>query len=425
MPASDLLPELPDYSPIEINPPRSTAAVGFTKAAVVKMKCPPGKYEAFFWDASCRGLGVRALASGRRSWVYQYRDEGGRTRRLRLGDLTVVSLEDAREAARRHGASVVQGGNPSADRRVKRQAARVIDVVAEYLKYAEQKQRPRSYAETKRYLLKHCKSLHHECADTVPRAVIASELGRIASKHGPIAANRARAALSAMWFWGLRTGRIGSEANPVAFTIKYQETSRDRVLSDEELKAIWAATAGGGAYDRIVRLCLLTGCRREEIGALRWSEVGDEWITIGADRMKGGVKHEVALLPAIAACLPERSAEAAERVFSRDSTRFSGYSQCKARLDAKLAKAGQHLAHWGMHDLRRTISTRLHDAGAQPVVIEALLAHQQQGVAAVYNRASFRQMKRETLATWRGLLDGIVGGTLGGGYLVEVTGKAA
>ena len=65
-------------------------------------------------------------------------------------------------------------------------------------------------------------------------------------------------------------------------------------------------------------------------------------------------------------------------------------------------------ATWGLHDLRRTFSTRLHDAGVEPLVIEALLAHKQQGVAAVYNRASFRAAKRAALMRWHKILAGII-----------------
>jgi integrase len=328
---------------------------------------------------------------------------------MKLGDLTAVSLDAAREAARQHAASIVRGGNPAAERQAKREAPRVGDLIEAYLPYAKEKQRPRSYRETERYLTNHCKPLHREVADQCPRAVIAALLERVARNSGTTAANRCRAALSSFWVWGLKTGRLNGEANPVAFTVKHQERSRDRVLSDAELKAIWAATGGTSSYDRIVRLCLLTGCRRDEIGGLCWDEIGDEWITISADRMKGKLTHEVPLLPAIAACLPQASAEGGT-VFGWVGNGFNGWSESKARLDDRLTKAGHQLAHWTLHDLRRTLSTRLHDAGTvQPVVIEALLAHKQPGVAGVYNRASFRQAKREALARWLGLLEGIVG----------------
>jgi integrase len=65
------------------------------------------------------------------------------------------------------------------------------------------------------------------------------------------------------------------------------------------------------------------------------------------------------------------------------------------------------MSDWGLHDLRRTFSTRLHDAGVEPLVIEALLAHKQQGVAAVYNRASFHDAKRAALMRWHTILTDI------------------
>jgi integrase len=397
----------------------------FTKPTVAKMACLLGRTETFYWDKNCRGLGVRCLESGKRSWVFQYRDAGGHTRRMGVGDLTVIDLDTAREAARRHAANLIQGGNPSVERGQARRALRIGDAVEDYLKYAKNKQRARSYRETERYLRRHAKALHSEHIDTVPRHVIATLLDRAAGRHGPVAANRMRAHLSAFFTWAIMTGRSTREANPVAFTIQHREVPKSRVLSDDELQAVWKATGGTCPYDRIVRLCLLTGCRRDEIGGMQWSEIGNEWITIPADRMKGKAAHEVELLPAIAACLPPRPADGGTGAVFSQVGAFNGFCHGKLRLDAKLAKAGHHLAAWGLHDMRRTLSTRLHDAGAPPIAIEALLAHKQQGVAGIYNRASFREAKREALATWHKLLGEIVGGTLGGGYLFEVSGRAA
>jgi integrase len=178
------------------------------------------------------------------------------------------------------------------------------------------------------------------------------------------------------------------------------EKRRERTLTDEELRAIWKATDQGGDYERIVRLCLLTGCRREEIGGLRWDEVHHDRLEIGTERMKGGIAHEVPLLPAIAETLPVRSEGVS--MFGRRGTGFSGWSKAKRALE--LATAGHCMRPWTLHDLRRTFSTRLHDAGIEPLVVEALLAHKQQGVAAVYNRASFREAKRSALTRWHEIL---------------------
>jgi integrase len=208
----------------------------------------------------------------------------------------------------------------------------------------------------------------------------------------------------------LRTSRIESDSNPVSFTSREPEKSRDRTLTDAEIKAVWDATDGEDDYSRIVRLCLLTGCRREEIGGLRSEEIEIDRLLIGAKRMKGGMVHEVPILPMMAVALPPKPATIVDYVFGRRGTGFSGWSKSKKALDAKIARAGVEMAPWGLHDLRRTFSTRLHDAGVEPIVIEALLAHKQQGVAAVYNRASFREAKRAALERWHLILEAILTG---------------
>jgi integrase len=386
-----------------------TEAGTFTKSTVRKMHCSTGQAERLFWDASLRGFGMRALQSGRRSWIYQYRDEHGRTRRMALGNVSVVSLEAAREAARQKAASVVQGANPSVERKQKRTAGTVFQVIEGYLAYAKQRQRSRSFSETERHLRIHAAPMHHDRIETVRRGDIAVLLSRIAENSGPTSANRLRAALSAMWTWGLRTGLIDADNNPVAFTVRQPENSRDRTLNGAELNAIWAATDDGKDYSRIVRLCLLTGCRREEIGGLRWDEIHIDRIVFGPDRMKGNLAHEIALLPMISSALPKRPDDSGGCVFGRRGTGFSGWSKSKTKLEAKLAGNGIKMAAWGLHDLRRTLSTQLHDAGVEPLVIEALLAHKQQGVAAVYNRASFREAKSIALKRWHEILAGTFG----------------
>jgi integrase len=309
----------------------------------------------------------------------------------------------------KNAASVTRGANPSVERKGKKSAPSVLKVIEAYLRHAKTRQRTRSYQETERHLLKHAAPLHHEKAEAVGRSDIATLLDRVSKTSGRFAANRLRAALSALWSWGMRAGLILSDSNPVTFTLRHPEKTRERTLSDGELRAVWATTEGDGDYARIVRLCILTGCRREEIGGLRWDEVLPDRLLIGGNRMKTGTNHEVPLLPAIVAALPDRPETAEGSVFGRNSTGFSGWSKSKAALDRKLTKTSVKMPRWTLHDLRRTFSTRLHDAGVEPLVIEALLAHKQQGVAAVYNRASFWQAKSKALKRWHKLLADIIG----------------
>lgn len=164
-------------------------------------------------------------------------------------------------------------------------------------------------------------------------------MGRIAARSGPIAANRLRAALSALWTWGLRTGLVEADINPVSFTVRQPENSRDRTLSGSELRAVWRVTGDGKDYSRIVRLCLLTGCRREEIGGLRWDEIQTNRIAFSPGRMKGNLAHEISLLPMISSALPERPDHASGSVFGRRGTGFSGWSKSKIDLDRTAIRA--------------------------------------------------------------------------------------
>ena len=110
----------------------------------------------------------------------------------------------------------------------------------------------------------------------------------------------------------------------------------------------------------------------------------------------------------IFATLPTRPEKAEGCVFGKRGTGFSGWSKSKKALDARLTKDGPAVRAWALHDLRRTFSTKLHDAGVEPIVIEALLAHKQQGVAAVYNRASFWKAKRAALVRWHKIVIGVI-----------------
>ena len=134
---------LPSVKVIELRTARQAIqqSRSFTKISISKMHCPKGKQEVLFWDPSCRGFGLRALKSGRRTWIYQYRDEHKRTRRIALGDASAVGLDAARKAARQHAASVTRGANPSVDRKGKKNVPSLIKVIDSYLIHAETCQR--------------------------------------------------------------------------------------------------------------------------------------------------------------------------------------------------------------------------------------------------------------------------------------------
>jgi integrase len=151
--------------------------------------------------------------------------------------------------------------------------------------------KPRSHIEISRHLLAHAKPLHRHELHEVNRRTVAELLAKIESGSGPVARNRVRASLSAFFSWCISEGLC--EANPVSGTGKADEKTRERILSPKEIAKIWSALCG--TYGDVVRLLLLTGQRREEIGGLMWKvDFDSKLLRFGAARTKNKREH---LLP--------------------------------------------------------------------------------------------------------------------------------
>src|SRR5262249_5658018 len=141
------------------------------------------------------------------------------------------------------------------------------------------------------------KALRSIPVDTVTRKDVAAALVAITRVHGSIVAARARGALNTFYVWALGNGL--AETNPVVGTFKPKDAEpRSRVLEDHELASIWRAV-GDGAYGKVIKLLMLTGARRAEVGGMAWSEIdleGALW-TIPGERSKNRRQHIVPLMP--------------------------------------------------------------------------------------------------------------------------------
>src|SRR5262249_24122634 len=148
---------------------------------------------------------------------------------------------------------------------------------------------------------------------------------------------------------------------------------RDRVLTEDELRTLWAAL-GDDDYGDISRLLILTAARRTEIGGLRWDEVRLDTaeIEIPATRMKNGRPHLIPLSAPVLAILKHRQ-RTRDHVLGRGVTGFSGWAKRRKALDARI---GSPRPNWTLHDFRRLASTVMHDKlGVPPHVVERILAH--------------------------------------------------
>jgi integrase len=395
-----------------------------TRAIVERLTLPPGTGDKIYFDDELPGFGLRlrqgGTREGKRSWIAQYR-VGSKQRRVTIGTVKTTSLDAARTLARRVLAKVHLGSDPQAEKAERRARASITTgaMAERYLaEHAVKRLKPRSYLEVERHLKKHWRAIADTPIGDVTRADVAAQLGRIAATSGPIASNRARATLSAFFAWAIGEGL--TDSTPVLGTNKATaEISRDRVLTPDELAAVWRE-AGVGDYAAIVRLLILTGQRREEVGGMLWSEidtagaVGAVW-RIGAERTKNSLAHDVPLSAAALAILGGLERRGGrDLVFGSRVGAFQGWSNAKSALDVRVSAAlgRPPTAPWRLHDIRRTVATRLADLGVLPHVIEAVLNHvsgHKAGVAGIYNRASYAAEKRAALDLWAQRVERLTG----------------
>jgi integrase len=348
---------------------------------------------------------------------------------MTLGAATALKAAKARETACDILAKVRLGQDPAGDRALALVHASdepLRAIIDRFLARQERRVRPRTHTDLRRYLQRYWKPLHDLHVLKISRATVAERLSKIAKEHGPVSADRARAALSSFFAWAIGEGLC--DMNPVVGTNKHFDgvKSRDRVLSDREIAAVWTALPHTD-YGNIVQLLILTGQRREEIGALRWSEVdlNGRLITLPPARTKNNRPHDVPLSDPAIAILDSHPARAGrDMIFGtgprsretdvepdRDESGFQGWSKSKAALDReikKVAKARRDkqttlISAWRLHDIRRTVATRMAELGVLPHVVEAVLNHvsgHKAGVAGVYNRSSYAAEKRDALDLW-------------------------
>ena len=209
--------------------------------------------------------------------------------------------------------------------------------------------------------------------------------------------------------------------NPFAGLKLAAVASRERVLSDEELVAIWGATRGPGVYNAIVRMLILTGQRRDEVAGMTWGEIAPDlstW-TIPAGRTKNGVAHIVPLPPQARAIISsahrmatdnadEKADDELEFVFRGRAGVFNGFSKAKTTLDEDSG-----VKDWRLHDLRRTMATGLQKLGVRLEVTEAVLNHvsgSRAGIVGIYQRHEWADEKRAALNAWGEHIAAIVEG---------------
>jgi integrase len=375
------------------------------KLRTADIKMPSGKEDAIFFDDQLGGFGLRLKrgSGGKiiRNWIVQYRIHG-RQRRMVIGSGTVLTAAQARQKAKKLLAQVELGTDVQAEKRERhdRDAHTFRSIAQDFVASKDGTIKTRSVELLRWYLIEgpHMKPLLGIPISQVSRADIAARLLAASKASGVPTSIALRSAVSACFSWAMQMGL--AEANPVVAAYKPKAPpSRDRVLSDGELSAIWNGLANDD-YSVVVKLLILSGARRGEIAGIRWSEINlDKGVwTLPKERSKNGKAHMLPLTPmmrSIIDTVPQRDGYDILFGYRRG---FTSWVQGKQALDAKVG-----LPAWHVHDIRRSVATRMADLGIAPHIIEQILNHQsghKRGVAGIYNRSSYEREVRAAMALW-------------------------
>jgi integrase len=372
-----------------------------------------------YWDAIVPGLAVRVTERGHKSFVLvaRYPANPKNPTRRALGDCGALSLEQARDKARRWLELISKGIDPKIEEAREKAAAQrrqtnsFAAVAAEFLdRHAAGL---RKSAEARRIVEQEFVKRWgaRPITDILPEEVAAA-IRAIVKRDAPYQAHNALGYIRRLFNWAIGTHEFGIETSPVerlkpADLIGKRE-ARERVLSDDELRAVWrAAGEMGYPYGPTFRLLILTGQREREVADMRWGEVDPAkrlW-TVPAQRMKGGRAHEVPLSPAATQLLDSLPRFAGECVFTTTAGTkpINGFAKAKVRIDKLSGVTG-----WVIHDLRRTVRTHFSALPVQDLVRELVIAHAKPGLHKVYDQHSHQDEKRRCLDLWEARLLSIV-----------------
>jgi integrase len=357
----------------------------------------PSKDRAFYWEGS---FGLMVTDKGHKSYVVQYR-AGRQSRRMSLKD--GLSLQEARREAKKILGDVARGGDPLGERR-KAAGATLRAVAEEY--FARELGKLRTASARKRVIERLVLPvMGSRPIDTIMRSEIVRLLDKVETENGPHQAQAVLVFLSKIFNW--HASRHDDFLSPIRRGMartKFKETARDRVLSDDELRAVWkAAQTFPGPYGRLVRFLLLTATRRGEAARMVRGELhGSDWI-IPAARMKANLEYVVPLSPA-ARTIIDSMPELGAFVFTIDGRRAtSNFAADKRRFDEVSG-----VSNWRIHDLRRTARSLMSRAGVTPDIAERCLAHTIGGVRGAYDRYAFHKEKKQAFESLAELVAHIV-----------------
>lgn len=372
---------------------------GFEKA-VANAK-PKAKRQVVF-DEATTGLALIVSPKGKKSFSIVARDPTGKQIWKRIGDPALMTVTEARQEATEAVARVRAGQAPLPPKAPETTPQTFRAVAAQFIDRHVDKQELRSKHEIERQL--EC-YIYPEWGDepfeSIRRGRVADLLDKIedgkagasGDMGGSVMADRVLATLRKLFNW--YEVRNEEYVSPIVRGMRVaKDRSRSRILSDDELRAVWDACGDIGTFGAILKTCLLTGQRKAKVGSMKWDDICDGVWTIPAEAREkvnaGELKLPEMALDVIDA---QPRQDGNPYVFAgRGKTAFNSYSDGMEDIRAKV-----DIPHWTIHDLRRTARSLMARAGVRPDIAERTLGHVIAGVEGVYDRYDYGPEKAQAL----------------------------
>jgi integrase len=391
---------------------------------------PPASGRSVYIDTEGPGLELRVSPDGGKSWSIRYQPKGGKRKRTTYGAYPAISLQEARTRAKQIAAAAARGVDlPEQQERQRddeRKAAKRPQTVGDLLdRYVADycKTNQRRWQLVERMFDMHVKPAIGERSLTeLRRADLVELLDDLQNEKGLHAqVNRVRSQVVAALHWAIEREYL--DTSPAAAIKKrWIEASRDRVLSDDELRSIWrAADRLSNPSRSLVKAWILTGQRRDEVRCMSWNEIdlGRALWTLPAARNKGKRDHEIPLSPTMLALLGDRQLPGKPVFTTNGQKPYAGQKRLKAILDRESGVAG-----WTFHDFRRTASTGMAALHVPQDTIDRVLNHAKGALAGTYNRHQYLDEKRRALEAWAERVTVIVGDGRDAANVVELHASA-
>jgi integrase len=354
-------------------------------------------------DPQLPGHYVRVMPSGSKSFVAVARDPRGKQIWTTISNAAHIGIADAREKARAIIAAVKAGED--------RRGPQSFQTVAEeWLRRHVDKNGLRDGYEVRRVLYKHVMpAWGGREFESIRRGDVAKLLDDVEDESGTRTSDKALSAISSICHWYEK--RSQDYVSPIIKGMKRyssKENARSRILSDDEIRAVWSLEPTTGLpsqYLDVIKLALLTAQRREKVASMRWDDVSIDGVwNIPAEAREKNNAGEL-VLPELAAEIIKRQPRFASNPYVFAGRNGSHTQNFHGPRDALRAAIG---GDWTLHDLRRTARSLMSRAGVRPDIAERVLGHAIRGVEGVYDRHSYREEKAQALNALAGLVANIL-----------------